>query len=422
MVNINYISNRSVLEIVISVWIVTVLIYLVHTPVHHRTHDLLGHWQYTKIIAKEKRLPQSSESTQSSNPPLYYFLNSLVAPNLLKSEKADRVIHIHYVKFLSAIYGAITLLLIGSFLKKIEVSSLMRLLVLLYIGTTPEYVFAFTSYGNGSLAILLSVLLLNLCFSIYFRWSFSKALLLLITSTCALYTNYSTMLCLLSISIFCFKDFIRGKLPELRPVKILVILLVSLALFLPWFLINNQNKINFFTNTFKNIGTVIKIPVLQFTNEEWKKPWAYPITEESDSIHPSTKNFDYLSYVFVTSVIGEYKFTRPNIRIIWLLIWVHLLVYFFAIFESFKSNITKTAFLLIIFSYIFHILSLAFFNTPIFGFRMNYEHILWNLPCWAVLYTSATQSGTGWKFWGFKPLLCIGVIIHFYVLMTLRGN
>lgn len=424
-------SHRTILEIVILTWTVIVLVYLVRTPVADRTHDLVGHLGYTKIVAQEKRLPSQLESTQSNNPPLYYLVNSLVAPKSLKSGGTDKTVHIQYTKLLSVIYGVVTLLLIGNFLKRIAVPPLVILLILLFVGTTPEFVFVFTSYNNDSLAVLLSVALLVSLWSTYNNWSLWKMLVTLIIAICGLYVKCSMIFCLLSVILICLIKIARGVTVDKKLVKILAILLTSIVLFLPWLIFHegsiflmgrSSGRINMSSVLLKGIerlSTVLKIPVLQTNNKEWKKPWVYPVTKDNiDSIHVSSKSFDYLSYIFVTSVIGEYEFKSPGIRVIWFLLGVHLFVYAVAVSGSFSSSVTKLAFGLIVLSHITHMLSLAFYETPILGYTMDYAHIFWSLLCWTILYSSAAQSKREIVSSVFSCLLLVGTIIHLYVLMT----
>ncbi len=410
------ISSRTVLEIAITVWIFVVLIYLAHTSISHRTHDFSGQWEYSKIIAKEHRFPLPYEGGQTYNPPLYYLINSFIASRSLISDEADKIVHVHYVRFLSAIYGVVAILIIYLFLKRIDISPLSRLLVLLFTATTPKFVFLFSSYNNDSLAVMFSLIILFLAYKLCENWSWRNAVFLFIASTAGLYTKYTIMFCIISVAVFCLKNLLKWQLPQKEHLRILGILLLSIVLFFPWMWFHNHGKSNKIFNpaeAVKTLSTVVKIPVLQYSRHEWDEPWVHP-----------TKNRDYFSFAFVTSIIGEYKFKKPHVFFTWLILWIHLVVYFLAFYEISASKITRQAGVLILLSLLIHLFNAACFKTHVLGSNMDYRYIAWDWLPWSVLYASAmlSSSGNRWRFWGFKPLLIIGVVLHIYLLVTVKGG
>src|SRR3989338_386537 len=201
-------SNRTVIEIVIAVWIIVAVGYLTHTPIDHRAHDISGHLEYTKIVFSELRLPHPYEGWETFQPPLYYLINSLIAPphNILEG-----LYHIIYVRYLSVFYGLISILVIAWFLMKIDISPFYRMLVLLFIVTTPKFVFMFSSYNNDSLATMLSILIVGLSYKLFSDQSMRYRLLLLLVATLGPYAKYTALLAILSLLIFCSRNLLKLK-------------------------------------------------------------------------------------------------------------------------------------------------------------------------------------------------------------------
>src|SRR3989338_11163834 len=141
------ISNRTLLEIVIAVWLIIASLYLIHTPLDHRNHDYGHHLFYTEIISKEHSFLKPYDGTETYQPPLYYLVNSFIAPESIKS---DKISHSNYVRVLSVVYGSITIFLLFCLLKEAFYNPVFCLFPLLFLITTPKFVFVFSTYNNDS--------------------------------------------------------------------------------------------------------------------------------------------------------------------------------------------------------------------------------------------------------------------------------
>lgn len=425
------------LEIVLAVWIVVALIYIAHTPIKHRSHDFLGHLDYTASIAELGKIPEPSYSWETFQPPLYYLICNLLSPPTASSDVARAAAHINYVVYLSILLGAITLLIIYWLVKQVTNNTLVQLLVLLFIATTPMYVFLFSTYNNDSLSTLLIIATLAISYRLFTNWSVGFAILLFFVVMAGMYTkNLIIVPVLIIIGIYC-KSLIRLKAPEKNHQKIILVLLLALFSFLPWayfhnfhytgkfFPTNVDEKINkeFDINHFKNlIGILFRVPELQFTkpdySHEWDVPWVQPSWEE---VPPSTKRYDYFAFSFVTSVIGEYKFTKPDVIFIWILLFIHLVVIVLSLPMIFRSGFARTAFLFILLAHLAQISAITMFpDLP--QRAMNYRYVSWTWAPWAILYANALEGRNNIISKLLTLALVVGIIIQIYVLATVEGG
>ncbi len=420
MVNIN---NRTVIEIVIAIWIMVAVGYLTHTPLSDRTHDVAGHLEYTKIIFSELRLPHPNEGWETFQPPLYYLINSLIAPphNILEA-----LHHIIYIRYLSIFYGLISILVIAWFLMKVDISPFFRMLILLFIVTTPKFVFLFSSYNNDSLATMLGISILAVGYKLYLNWSWKFLLVLFLLSTAAIYTKLTTLGPIAVIIGFSFFGLLVLKLPKIKLLSIIAVLILSILSLFPWLYFHNYaNTGKFFTNTnsnqknlpLKTLKKVLKIPILQWSKNEWKEPWAYPVVYEKP--HRSTKSYDYLSFVFVTSVIGEHYFYSPSVTLIWLVLWIHLIVGLIAIVRIFSSEtVVLPATFVILLSHLIHLVHVSSHNYPVWGSYSDYRYICWNVVAWAVLFGYALKTRYKLFLVTTSIIFLIAIPIHIYILLT----
>ena len=433
------IENRLALEITILIWIVVGLSYITFTPANVRTHDFQGNFNYSKYIASKKKLPKPYEWEQSYQPPLYYLVNSFISPNSLQADSPEKIVHVNYVRFLSFIYGGITLLILGLFLKHTDIGSHLKFLLLLFTATTPNFLFIFSTYNNDSLSTLLCVAILAVSYKLHHKYSFKFASLLLLNSLAALYTSYESLWCV-SIAIFiCLKNLVILKLPSRNDLRIISILILSVSLLFPWLYFHNfKNTKRFFPTNIdskivspfnlsvrtKTILKIFKIPVLQQEKREWDEPWVYPIikTKKDINIHPSTKSYDYISYSFITSLIGQYKFIKPQVQLIWALLLIHFVLVIFCIKESLKSDITKVSLFLIIFSHIAQLIVVSLNKFPELGLDIDYRHISWNCIGWVILYSEVFKTKQKWFLNIVIFLMILAVITHLVVIFNTKGG
>lgn len=432
-------NEKNVLKLTVAAWIIIAVLYCAHTPYNHRVHDIWGHMPYTKIIITQHRLPHPSEGWESFQPPLYYLINSLIVPEAIN---IDESIHANYVRAFSVLYGAISLLIIGWFLKKFIKDPLAKFLSLIFIGTTPTYLFVFSTYNNDSLFTMLAIATIALSYKLYQNWSWKLASLLLILSTSAFYTKVMMVFTVATICICCCKNLLQKKLPSQNGLRIIATLAISFALLFPWAYFHNYRLTGklFPSNAeesidrdfdfvdFKNLmGLILKIPELQRQDvgfmtkvdytHEWDDPWQHP---NWDFLHAATKRFDYFGNSFVTSLIGEYIIEKPHVNFIWLIYLIHLFAYIYGLIQLPRSNLTKLAGAVVIISHFLQILTVPMFpDLP--QRSMAYRYICWSWIGWAALYASALANGTKTSS-VFNKALIVGIVAQIYILITMEGT
>ena len=112
----NMAEIKNIVKIAIVMWIIIAIYYCLRTPYDQLSNDFWGHLQYTEIIATQHRLPRHNEGLETFQMPLYYLISSLVLPESLRG---DKIAHINGVRFLSVLYGAISLFMIAVLLKQV---------------------------------------------------------------------------------------------------------------------------------------------------------------------------------------------------------------------------------------------------------------------------------------------------------------
>lgn len=411
------ISNRTVLEIVIATWLVVISLYLIYTPIGANSHDFIGHVEFTKIIATQHRLPAPYEGWEGYQPPLYYFINSFFSK---KSLNSDTVVHCNYVRAISVLYGAIALLLIAWVLNDFAKDNFYKLLVLLFISTTPKFAFIFSTYNNDSLSMLLAIAVAAVSYKLHRNFSKKLALVLLLVATAALYSKLSAGASILAVIIICCRKLFNFKNPSPVEIRIVSILIFSVLLLLPWAFFHNYhylqklfplNSQGLGQNVLYEKGQAIKIvlPTAIFQNNEhkWDEPWVYP------SPHPASKRFDYWSYSFVNSVIGEFTYNSPSARFVWIVLLAHLFIYLLALKDVFKSNSSKLAGSVILLGHLSQIIYFLFSTTSC---GMDYRYVCWTWIGWAVLYTNMLSNNSTKIL---SKVMVLIIALHIYFMMNI---
>ena len=144
------------------VWLSLASMTVLRTLDDDLSHDFSGHVHYTQYIAEHKRIPPPEEYFESYQPPLYYLLNSLVFPTSLH--------HVRWVRFMSVVSGCIALWLIAWLLDHQGVAVSVQLIVLLFMATTPAYLFLFMGYNNDALSTLLGTSMIVLGYRLLHDW------------------------------------------------------------------------------------------------------------------------------------------------------------------------------------------------------------------------------------------------------------
>ena len=423
------ISNRTALEIIILVCIIVSAFYLIHTPFSERCYDCQIHTTYAEIMVKKHHYPHPYEGGPVyHHPPLYYLIASFISPQSIMTDSKN---HINYVLALSIVYGAIALLTIAFFLKQFNQSPFLRMLIVLFIATTPKFIIIFTSYNPDSLAVLLAISLLVISYELSKKWSSKLARLLLIVSVAGLYTKFNVGIAIISVIVtYLYASYYKKKKDNvvvLANGKIITILIFSFVLLFPWLYFHNYLLVGklmpldmeyAFPRQFglseiiHGLEKVIRIPFLQLPSEVWSDPWVHTASS------PLTKTTDYWVYMWINSVIGACIFYTPGIKVVWVMLIAHLVAYLIAIKEIFKSNITKMVGLMLL---VTHVLHIAFVIYSPIGQNMEHRYVAWTWIYWAVLYASVLSDVKSLKAKILKVALITGIVINIYVDLVVTG-
>lgn len=416
-----------------TAWFVIASLYLIRTPFDYRAHDARGHIHYTRIVTQEHRIPKPYEGWETFQPPVYYLINSVIFPNTLKN--SNFLIHVNAVRLISVVYGFITILLIAALLSEIKIGLVEKLQVLFFTVTTPKFVFLFSTYNNDSLATLLSILVIFLCYKLYKSWSNKKALLLFVCAVIGVYTKFSTIGCILAILFPCIIYLFKQKPQDKKIASMALILFASIISLLPWIIFHNIKYTNnpFPTNLEHRIrkstkhGTILDTLKSIIVNPlqpktKWQEPWALPVVEQRQYIAPGTKGFDYISYFFVTSIIGENEFTKPDKKVIWGILWIHLFISILAYRYIFSSNINKLSFFVIVVGHFLHLFYISRYFVPIPSPVMDFRMISWIWAPWTYIFASSLINKNLLMTTIQKTLLTTGILLHLYFLFTVTGG
>ena len=432
-------TNKKTLIIVICAWIFIATWYLTHTKWGNMDvsmcYDCIVHFNKTHWIVVEHQLAGGTEMLHQ--PPLYYLINSIVFSDTLftNHQNENPMPHINVVRALSVIYGGLTLFFLSFFLQQVTKCELDKLLVLLYLCTTPKFVNIFTSYNNDTLAILLIAVLGVIAYKLCYKSSLLLAICLFITATASIFTKYTSVLFICSIIVICCKNCLKLKLPTKNELKIVFILILSLTSLIPWVHyctkisnppiplfptsdttifqgIHNTDYGHLTKNIKQALKMVIRIPILQLPKRAWEDPWTHTLDE------PQTKKSDYWAYSWMSSVIGAAIYHKPSQQVIWLLLFIHLLVYIIAFRELFRSKITRLVTFIIFSTSFMHLAYLL--NKDFTGSTFDYRYLGWNLGSWTILILSALSNPT-FKFAPKRMLMIVAILINTYVVMVGDG-
>ena len=423
-------TDKNVLSIALIIWLCLAFHYLIRVPGFERTHDIGSHINYSETIARQHKLPDLNESFQAYHPPLYYLIINAVSPPTVG---IDTKYHLNCVRAMSILFGAIVICIIGWILNKVTNDKIVRLLVLLFIVTTPKFVFIFTAYNNDVLATLFCIGLIGLGYKLINNWSRGLGIFLLLITVGAFYTKYTATFCVLPLFLICCKGLLRDKLNNQNQKWIMIILIISFMFFVPWLYFHNYLHSKQFApthlgggmyehytigNAMKTLSSILKIPIFYSVPNEWVVPWAYPGQETA---HESTKRIDYFSFSFVTSIIGEWILKKPDVSFIWTIFYIHLMAYILGLKQMFKSKITKYAASMLILIYLVHIAFVTRLKSPVWGCIMDYRYICSSWIAWAILYASAlSERNILSKV--LKVVLILGIILQICIVMTVTGN
>lgn len=428
MININ---NRTVTKITIALWIIIAALYLKHTPLDHRNHDYVHHLYHTEVIVAQHRLPNPYEALETYQPPLYYLINSLVVPQSLIEGKKE--IHGYCVKSLSIIYGAIAIFLLSYLLKGIIDDPNTKLLSLLFLITTPTFVFIFSTYSNDSLATLLAMAIIVISYKLYKNWTKQLARLLLLISIAAVYTKLTTIFCMITIFLICFIScLITRKLPDKKQIGLVTIFFIAIISLIPWMTLHNYPNTGRLTptntdykidqdltpkNYLKSIFAIMEFPFTKKRPYKWDDPWVHTMYDP-----PQTKGYDYWSTSFITSIIGEYIFTKPDVAFVWFIYWAHLFVYVIALIKWNISTETKLATMLVILCHFVYLSQIGRVAYPIYPAFLDFRLICWSWVGWLILYTNVIKNSPNLLSSIIKKVFALTIVVQIYLLLIVEGG
>lgn len=437
------VKYRSFYAILIGFWFVLSFFYIQHTPAHIRTHDFWEHLEYTQIIVTEHRLPKPQEKWETYHPPFYYLLNSFIFPSsfdedFVKFRNSD-VPHVKWVDFLSVVYGTLTLILLSLFLQKYSKDLKINLLVLLFICSTPKFVYIFTTYNNDSLSALFCVYAMYLVWELHEKWSIKNAFILFIVSSLCFYTKYIIVLPMACVFfVFLLKSITQKSKPTVNEIKIIIVFALSFMTLIPWLYFHNyKHTKKFLPTNFDNkintdlslsqalivLDSVIDIPFIRSDRsglevEKWEDPWSHVYLYEYQN---GTKQHDYFMYILVTSIYGEFMFDQKYVQYFWLLLFIHLmlLIIIFIRFIKYREPLVLLSMIFLLLSYLTHILTIIRMTKPVYGCALDYRYIVWNLPAFAILLSSILYSANNYKVNSIvRYILYVGILLHIFVLLV----
>lgn len=437
-------NKNSYIGLTVLFWLIIGFSYLDHTPYNHRSHDFNGHITNTSILINEKRLYKPYDLTapggETFQPPLYYLISSLFEREAFNIEQTK---HINFIRSISVIYGAISLVFMGNVLNIISTNTIAKFLSLILIASTPKFAFVFSTYNNDSLVTMLCIGIISLLYCSYKEWTKSTGLKFFFFLTATLYTKITSFFCIGAIIFYYCRSLFQFKKPSENEIKVLKIVLFSFIAFSPWVIFNNYIPTGkmfpsgpyheSIASRKPTVDRILALPGIVFrynklikTNpdytHEWEKPWVLPSWQ---TIPPETKRYDYLGSVFITSIIGEYVFTSPTVEIVWFLLFVNFIICLSSLYFLIKNkgdylNFFKVITLVAVCE---QLISLIPFlpDVPNQGL-IDFRYIAWLWVAWGVFHLNSLINSSGYLKKFLYLVFLIGVLLNIYTLQTIEGG
>ncbi|MCX5787044.1 MAG: hypothetical protein NTX64_00850 [Elusimicrobia bacterium] len=409
--------RSELLAVALLAWGIVAGIYLARTPEFVRTHDFPAHRYYADIIMREHRLPAPYEHWETYQPPLYYLLNSVISPG-------DPAGHVFGVRLLSLIYGGLCLVIIDRLLRRFKFAPPVRLLVLLWIATTPKYVMMFTTYNNDALATLLALAAIHSWTRLVDGWNIRQAAILALAGTAAAYTKWNVLGVLAILAALTLVLAVRRTIAPRQAAVIGLLMLLPGALLMPWLVLHNQRLTgHLFPHNSQNFGTIgdfYRLPeprrVLLAPPPLKSAAWKVPYVNPDDRAEP--KNASYCAYSFVTSIFGEYRFPERLKLLAWLTLAVHLVFMLAALSRVAWKGFTMLSGMGLLAGWGLQAVFLILVPQIT---SMDFRLIAWTWPAWAILFAAALTSGDERRavFLPGAALCSLGVFAHLWFLLSI---
>jgi len=372
---------------VLALWGTLGVVFVRITPDDAFSHDFEAHLEYTRLVAREHRLPSPTEARETFQPPLYYLLASLLRPGA-----AD---HVRQVRLVSVALGGVTLALAACALGRLAVGPIVTATVLLFLATTPKFLFLFTSYNNDALATAVAVAVAVLAHRLWRGWRWPLGGLLVVTVGAGAYTKSTVLFAVAAIGAVVALAGVKQDPGEGRrsAVRILGALALGVGCFAPWAVLHNHRLSgSFFPVPCEQMPAGLLLPEAPLrtiltppaiTSGEWADPFTHQ-WDETDN-----KKSSYLAYLFVTSVLGEFNLTEPGEQAVWLLLWLHLFVYVWAARRAWRAAAGRAALGALVLT--FALFASYLFRCP-YAPCMDYRFVAWTWLPWAVVYSEALRA------------------------------
>jgi hypothetical protein len=398
---------------VVLLWAALATWFVLHTADHDYSHDFVAHLEYSRILA-EGRLPSPLDSRETFQPPLYYLLASLLAPSTPQ--------HARWVRLASVVAGAIALALTALLLARLGIGAAAAALVLAAIATTPKFLFVFATYNNDALATVLAIAVGLLAWSLWRRWRWRDALLLVLVATAGLYTKATVGFAMVATGAVAVGALLRtgwGRAGR-RALLLLGAMGLAVLFFAPWLVLHNYARsAQLLPVPCERMPEALRLPhgALRtiftppgVTAGEWHDPYAHPLGS------PENKKSSFLAYLFVTSVVGEFPLGDRRAHAVWILLLLHVLLAAWVLPHALASPTAVVATAAIAGT----LLALAVYliRCPVAA-CMDFRLVAWTWLPWTALCAEALRVASPLARRGMMATLAATIVVHLYVVASL---
>jgi len=404
-------------------WSLYAFLFIARSPSGAFTHDFQSHLVHTRILYNQHRLALPREGWETYQPPLYYAVNTLFSPN--------RPSHAFWIRLMSVLYGALALFLMSRLLTHSHISPQAQESTLLFIATTPAFLFLFSTYNNDSLATLLSIAFLVVAYEWVHQRQNWQLIGLGILTTAGLYTKLNMAFPAGAVVTVLAVMAGMGKFPWILLRRLIGTLAVSVALLTPWLVGHNYRLTGRLTPVpadfpvFEDIRlphtplqTVLTPP--GWTPGEWKDPYTH-VWDKTNH-----KKNSYLAYVFDTSIFGEYTFAFLPPVLPWAILFLHAGLWIGALWRVRRSPYGVLAVSFIALGLLG--LMTIFFRAPYAGL-MDFRYVAWlwlpiALLFSAVLASASSEHETFFSPSLFRVVMLLGTFLHvsFWLILFIGGQ
>jgi hypothetical protein len=303
---------------VLLLWLSLAIPFVFRTADSSYSHDFEDHLNVTRMVHQLKRIPKPLEGRETHQPPLYYLFASRMA--------VDSPHHVRCVRLFSVFLGAIVLLLLHATLLALKVKTLPNLLSLLFLATTPHFLFLFSTYNNDALAVFWAVFLLAMFLRYTREPSRDKALGMAAISILGGLSKYSFFAAAIAVAVIAFYLHRRQALKTRALQAFIGTQAIAAVLLVGWLYWQNIRTTSHWLPVTHSVASWQSLPhsvwrtILTppgFSYWEWSTPF-------TDHFLPVGKKNSLLAYLFSSSIFGEHMFKQLADGWFWLIFWIHL--------------------------------------------------------------------------------------------------